>query len=107
MAVGLIVVGPEKMPELARSLAKGVLELKKAANALKESLHAEDATLDKGTGPDDRLATAYQHLPDAAKAPPPTTDAAMATATEEIPELPAQQSPAEPDLKEREEDPRQ
>ncbi len=42
MAVALIVVGPEKLPELAKSLAKGVLELKKTANALKESLNEEE-----------------------------------------------------------------
>ena len=29
MGIALIVVGPEKLPELAKSLAKGVMELKK------------------------------------------------------------------------------
>jgi Tat protein translocase TatB subunit len=38
MAVALIVVGPEKLPELAKGLAKQLIELKKAANVLKESL---------------------------------------------------------------------
>jgi len=42
MAVALIVVGPEKLPELAKTLAKQVIELKRAANALKDSLHEED-----------------------------------------------------------------
>jgi sec-independent protein translocase protein TatB len=41
MAVALIVVGPEKLPELARGLAKQLIELKKAANVLKESLQDE------------------------------------------------------------------
>jgi Tat protein translocase TatB subunit len=41
MAVALIVVGPEKLPELAKSLAKQVVELKKAANALKSSFDEE------------------------------------------------------------------
>ncbi|MDF1578312.1 MAG: twin-arginine translocase TatA/TatE family subunit [Desulfurivibrionaceae bacterium] len=41
MAVALIVVGPEKLPELARGLAKQLVELKKAANVLKESLQEE------------------------------------------------------------------
>lgn len=41
MAIALIVVGPEKLPELARSLAKGLLELKKTAGALKDSLKDE------------------------------------------------------------------
>ncbi|MBU0481885.1 MAG: twin-arginine translocase TatA/TatE family subunit [Proteobacteria bacterium] len=41
MGIALIVVGPEKLPELARGLAKQVLELKKAANLFKESLKEE------------------------------------------------------------------
>ena len=43
MAVALIVVGPEKLPELAKGLAKQMLELKKAANVLKESLREDDS----------------------------------------------------------------
>jgi len=42
MAVALIVVGPEKLPDLARGLAKQFFELKKAANVLKDSLQEEE-----------------------------------------------------------------
>ena len=42
MGVALIVVGPDKLPELAKSLGKGIVELKKAASSLKESLNEED-----------------------------------------------------------------
>ncbi len=41
LGLGLIVLGPEKMPELARSLAKGLVELKKTAETLKESMQEE------------------------------------------------------------------
>ncbi|MFH1216316.1 MAG: twin-arginine translocase TatA/TatE family subunit [Pseudomonadota bacterium] len=41
MALALIVVGPDKLPDLAKSLAKQFLELKKTANALKDSLQEE------------------------------------------------------------------
>jgi Tat protein translocase TatB subunit len=41
LGVALIVVGPEKLPELARSLAKGLNELKKTAAALKESFEED------------------------------------------------------------------
>lgn len=41
MVVALIVVGPDKLPGLARTLGKQVLELKKAANSLKDSLQDE------------------------------------------------------------------
>jgi sec-independent protein translocase protein TatB len=37
MGIALIVVGPEKLPEMAKSIAKGVVELKKTANSLKEN----------------------------------------------------------------------
>ena len=45
MALALIVVGPDKLPEMARSIAKGVLELKKTVSAVKENL-AEDNPFD-------------------------------------------------------------
>ena len=51
MAVALIVVGPEKLPGLARSLAKGIAELKKATGTLKESLQDEDDTPLQGINP--------------------------------------------------------
>jgi len=38
LAVALIVVGPDKLPDMARSLAKGVFELKKTLNQVKASL---------------------------------------------------------------------
>jgi len=69
MAVALIVVGPEKLPELAKALGKGIVELKKAASSLKESF-AED----EGTGPawdredlkqhPNKLLEAYNKLPE-------------------------------------------
>ena len=45
LALALIVVGPDKLPELARSVAKGVLELKKTVSTLKEDL-TEDNPFD-------------------------------------------------------------
>jgi Tat protein translocase TatB subunit len=38
LAIALIVVGPKKLPELARALGRGIAEFKKATNELKESL---------------------------------------------------------------------
>ena len=45
LAVALIVVGPDKLPDMAKSLAKGVLELKKTLNQVKASLAEEDNLL--------------------------------------------------------------
>jgi sec-independent protein translocase protein TatB len=44
-AVALIVVGPDKLPGLARSLAKGIMEMKKTLNQVKESLSEEGEVL--------------------------------------------------------------
>ena len=70
MAIALIVVGPDKLPELAKSLGKGIVELKKAAAGLKESLHEDDDDNDwKRATPDDqpnKLFEAYKNLPDEA-----------------------------------------
>lgn len=43
MAIALIVVGPEKLPELARTLARQMLELNRAANSLKDGLNGGDS----------------------------------------------------------------
>ena len=45
LAIALIVVGPDKLPGLARSLAKGVMEMKKTLNQVKESLTEENETI--------------------------------------------------------------
>ncbi len=47
LALALIVVGPDKLPNLARSLAKTVMDLKKATEGLKEEFKAEDNPLDE------------------------------------------------------------
>lgn len=47
LALALIVVGPDKLPDLARSVAKGILDLKKTANTLKESLTEEGNPFDE------------------------------------------------------------
>lgn len=47
LALALIVVGPDKLPDLARSLAKGIMELKKTAENLKESFSEEVNPLDE------------------------------------------------------------
>jgi Tat protein translocase TatB subunit len=41
LGLALIVVGPDKLPDLARSIAKGILELKKTAEGVKEGLTRE------------------------------------------------------------------
>jgi len=47
LALALIVVGPDKLPDLARSLAKGLMELKKTAEGLKDAFKEEGNPLDE------------------------------------------------------------
>lgn len=41
MVIALIVIGPSKLPDLARALGKGMAEFRKATQELKESLDVE------------------------------------------------------------------
>lgn len=70
MAVALIVVGPDKLPDLARGLAKQFFELKKAANSLKDSLQEEEAL--------SRKPSTNQALPDGYSRPEQLAAAALA-----------------------------
>ncbi|MEW6327087.1 MAG: twin-arginine translocase TatA/TatE family subunit [Thermodesulfobacteriota bacterium] len=49
LIVALIVIGPQKLPDLARSLARGLAEFKRAASEVKESLNPDN--LDAAGGP--------------------------------------------------------
>jgi Tat protein translocase TatB subunit len=97
MAIALIVVGPEKLPELAKALGKGIVELKKAASSLKESFEEEDEKhpawkRQDSDEPPNKLLEAYNDLPKEAMPEKPEaeifedadSDAATSATTEEI-----------------------
>jgi TatA/E family protein of Tat protein translocase len=42
LVVALVVLGPKRLPELARSLGKGLAEFKKSTESLKENFIGED-----------------------------------------------------------------
>jgi len=106
MAVALIVVGPDKLPELAKSLGKGIVELKKAASSLKESLNEDDEEVPAWDQQDlakhpNKLLEAYKDLPEDALADKfetvspeeSETESESTASTEEI----SQSIPAEPE----------
>jgi sec-independent protein translocase protein TatA len=41
LVIALIVIGPQKLPELAKSLGKGLAEFKRAADDFKQSVEEE------------------------------------------------------------------
>lgn len=87
MAVALIVVGPEKLPELAKALGKGIVELKKAASSLKESFedenedHAAGGQQDSDQHPN-KLLEAYNNLPEDAMPDKPDATLSKETGTD-------------------------
>ncbi len=45
LVVALLVVGPDKLPDLARSMAKWTVEMKRTVNELKDSLTEEEKAI--------------------------------------------------------------
>lgn len=119
MALALIVVGPDKLPDLARSLAKGLMELKKTAESLKGSFadkdnplneirpeleeaaksltsdlldpspHNTPDILNQVIQPADRAAEAYQELLKHTSGPPPGVQTDTAVRTDASADTPA------------------
>jgi Tat protein translocase TatB subunit len=67
LIVALIVLGPAKLPEVARSVGKALGEFKRVADDVKDSFE-EEMGEETGTGPDDHKKTAGEDG-DAPRAP--------------------------------------
>lgn len=74
LVIALVVFGPQKLPELAKSLGKGLAEFKRAADGFKQSIDDEAQTQDdkeklakQAAEAEQKVAEADQHA-DAAKA---------------------------------------
>ncbi|MEA5113085.1 MAG: twin-arginine translocase TatA/TatE family subunit [Geobacteraceae bacterium] len=48
MVIALIVIGPQKLPDLARSLGRGLAEFKRAADDFKQTIEDESRIHDEG-----------------------------------------------------------
>ncbi len=73
LAVALIVIGPKKLPDLARSLGKGMAEFKKATRDFKSSLDIDTdikETRDTLKEAKEEIHNAF----DASQVPPPEKD---------------------------------
>jgi len=96
LAVALIVLGPQKLPELARSLGRGMAELRRASDDLRRSVLSGDETFRPGR--QDLKATFKKTLDQktpAEKTPDQKTPA-QASTTES---LPGGEGPSSPDPK--------
>lgn len=47
MIIAFVVVGPEKLPQIARALGKGIFELKRATEDIREEIETEGDQLEE------------------------------------------------------------
>ena len=79
LALALIIIGPKKLPDLAKSLGRAMREFKKATNELKESIQLESELSDvkdtfNGFGDDVKNAVNAKPQAEKANAEQPETD---------------------------------
>ena len=76
--IALVVFGPRKLPELGRSLGRGIAEFKKATNELQSTLEQEiDADVARTKAAEaEAQAVAQQAAPHPADAPAPVSKSA-------------------------------
>ena len=78
LVVALIVIGPSKLPDIMRTLGKGMAEFKRMSSDVKSTLEAEVDRADR----EQRQAEAKKQLyPEPAKAEPVTTESAQTPAS--------------------------
>ncbi|HYD49743.1 MAG TPA: twin-arginine translocase TatA/TatE family subunit, partial [Terriglobales bacterium] len=97
LVVALIVLGPERLPEVARAIGKGLAELRRATSGLTDELRdvtkifeEENRVLRQPRQPRAPLQPRSAPEPSASASPaPPQLDAPQAAATEGDPPQPA------------------
>lgn len=70
LGLALIVLGPKKLPELAKTLGKGLAEFRRATDELKDEFRKVEADLDEPPPPAEPLTV--DPLPAQAAETPPT-----------------------------------
>lgn len=70
LVIALIVIGPQKLPELAKSIGKGLAEFKKAADDFKQGVEQEaKATEEKQQSSGELDAKKEEHVAEIEKPP--------------------------------------
>lgn len=80
LVVGLIVFGPGKLPEMGRSLGKGIREFRKASNALTAAINTPEPPPAPPASQPAQTVQATTEAPAAAPTPTATPTAATAAA---------------------------
>ena len=82
LVVALIVLGPERLPEIARVLGKAMAELRRATGGLTEELHNARIMLEQEA----QAALRQKPAPPKAPPPPPQVETADTAAAESTPD---------------------
>ncbi len=88
--LALLLLGPQKLPELARSIGKGVRDFKKATEGIRSTVEDEFYNLDKPPAPELRTVNVQRTV---APQLQPGADTAAAAATAEAAVIGANQPP--------------
>ena len=100
LVVGLIVFGPGKLPEMGRSLGKGIREFRKASNALTAAINTpEPPPAQPAAQPAAQSAQTVQTTEASAAAPTPTAMPTAATAAAAVEAHKAEQKDAAAEVK--------
>jgi TatA/E family protein of Tat protein translocase len=84
LIVALIIFGPRKLPELGKSLGRGIAEFRKASQEFKTTLEREIESEKDGSGVQEvkqlaqEVKSVAREAEEPAPAPPPPTDASPA-----------------------------
>jgi sec-independent protein translocase protein TatB len=125
LAVALIIFGPKRLPELAKSLGRALGEFKRATSDLKQSIETETGLDDVRSSLDEVKKDVQSHMDMADAAPPSTSEPAsdpshgdepmdqvktafdkMNTEAEPSPSSPAESDPESPTTLDADPDPR-
>ena len=73
LALALIVLGPKKLPELARALGKGMAEFRRTTEELKDEFRQMEHEIEEKSPGATTKEDQYSEYPAEAAAPPPPT----------------------------------
>lgn len=82
LAIALIVLGPRKLPEIARALGKGIAEFRRATDELKEELRQAEQEVEsspEATSKDDPSLEEKAEAPASPAETPPTAESEKKT----------------------------